>query len=114
VEKLLRAQQSGEGLSLHLNGIRALAAPDARGVELVGFGHSPRKHSFIRTAERLFARHNYRRRGSPRDSRLLIYLDQMRLTIRTLGKLTEESIPPQAKEDLLRVFLDWKRAQETQ
>ena len=43
-----------------------------------------------------------------------IYLDQMRLTIRTLGKLTEDSVPPQAKEDLLQVFRDWKRAQGTQ
>ena len=37
-----------------------------------------------------------------------IYLDQMRTTIRTLGGLREESIPPHAKEDLLRVFRTWK------
>jgi predicted anti-sigma-YlaC factor YlaD len=37
-----------------------------------------------------------------------IYLDQMRTTIRTLGRLREEFIPPQAMEDLLRVFRAWK------
>jgi len=37
-----------------------------------------------------------------------IYLDQMRTAIRTLGSLREESIPLQAKEDLLRVFRTWK------
>ena len=36
------------------------------------------------------------------------YLDQMRTTIAVLGRLEEESIPPQAKEDLLRVFRAWK------
>ena len=38
-----------------------------------------------------------------------IYLDQMRLTIQTLGKLTEESIPPRAREELLLTFRSWKK-----
>ena len=38
------------------------------------------------------------------------YLVQMRQTIKLAGKLTEESIPPQAREDLLGVFRDWKKA----
>ena len=38
------------------------------------------------------------------------YLDQMRLTVRTLGKLTEESIPPAQKQQLLHVFRDWKNS----
>jgi len=37
------------------------------------------------------------------------YLDQMRQTIRTLGRLTEESLPEDAKQDLLRIFRDWKK-----
>jgi anti-sigma factor RsiW len=37
------------------------------------------------------------------------YLDQMRLTIDALGKLTEESIEPHARDDLLRLFRDWKK-----
>lgn len=37
------------------------------------------------------------------------YLDQMRQTIRALGRLTEESIPPQARQELLRVFRRWKK-----
>jgi anti-sigma factor RsiW len=36
------------------------------------------------------------------------YLQQMRLTIRTLGTLSEESLPPGAEQALLRVFHDWK------
>jgi len=39
------------------------------------------------------------------------YLDQMRLTINTLGKLTEDSLEPQAREDLLQLFRDWKQSQ---
>jgi len=37
------------------------------------------------------------------------YLDQMRRTIDMLGKLTEESIAPQAREELLQIFRDWKK-----
>jgi len=36
------------------------------------------------------------------------YLQQMRLTIRTLGTLSEASIPPVARQRLLSVFCDWK------
>ncbi len=38
-----------------------------------------------------------------------IYIDQMRLTIRAVGALTEEHIPPVARDELLRRFGDWKR-----
>ena len=38
------------------------------------------------------------------------YLDQMRTTIRSLGLLSEETIEPKAKEDLLRVFRTWKQS----
>jgi anti-sigma factor RsiW len=37
------------------------------------------------------------------------YLDQMRQTIQALGKLTEETIAPQARDELLKAFRDWKR-----
>ena len=36
------------------------------------------------------------------------HLEQMRETINLLGTLTEESISPQAEEQLLRAFRDWK------
>jgi len=36
------------------------------------------------------------------------YLQQMRDTIRTVGNLKEASLSPQAKENLLRLFRDWK------
>lgn len=42
------------------------------------------------------------------------YLDQMRQTIRTLGRLTEESLPEGAKQDFLRIFRDWKKAPPTE
>ncbi len=38
------------------------------------------------------------------------YLEQMRLTISTLGRLTEEAIPPEARHELLQAFRNWKRA----
>jgi anti-sigma factor RsiW len=37
------------------------------------------------------------------------YLEQMRQTIRLLGRLTEADVAPQALEELLRVFRAWKR-----
>ncbi len=36
------------------------------------------------------------------------YLEQMRTTIRLAGTLSEESIPPEGKEELLRVLRSWK------
>ena len=36
------------------------------------------------------------------------YLEQMRLKIATLGRLTEESIEPRARDELLQLFRDWK------
>ena len=40
-----------------------------------------------------------------------VYLEQMRQTIRTLGLLPQESISPDAKDELLAVFRRWKREQ---
>jgi predicted anti-sigma-YlaC factor YlaD len=37
------------------------------------------------------------------------YLDQMRRTLTTLGTLPEESIPQQARDDLLNAFRTWKQ-----
>jgi anti-sigma factor RsiW len=38
------------------------------------------------------------------------YLEQMRLTIRAAGRLTEDSIEPAARDRLLDLFRDWKRS----
>ena len=35
------------------------------------------------------------------------HLDQMRETIRASGAITEESISPSARDDLLEAFADW-------
>lgn len=37
------------------------------------------------------------------------YLEQMRRTIQMLGRLTEESVTPEAEQALLRIFRDWKK-----
>ena len=37
------------------------------------------------------------------------YLDQMRQTIRTLGRLPEESLSPEARDGLLAAFRAWSR-----
>jgi anti-sigma factor RsiW len=36
-----------------------------------------------------------------------LYLEQIREVIRTLGRLTEETIPPEARDELLVTFRDW-------
>jgi len=36
------------------------------------------------------------------------YLQQMRKTIQTVGNLQENILSPQAKENLLRLFRNWK------
>jgi hypothetical protein len=38
------------------------------------------------------------------------YLDQMRTTITTVGRIREEDVPPETREQLLTAFRDWKRA----
>ncbi|MEA2397581.1 MAG: hypothetical protein QOK25_1137 [Thermoleophilaceae bacterium] len=38
------------------------------------------------------------------------YVEQMRVTSRALGGLTEETISPEAREALLHAFRDWKAA----
>jgi predicted anti-sigma-YlaC factor YlaD len=40
-----------------------------------------------------------------------VYLDQLRQTIRLFGALTEENIPDDAKDHLLRAFRDWQRGE---
>jgi anti-sigma factor RsiW len=37
------------------------------------------------------------------------YLEQIREVVRTLGRLTEETIPPRARDELLVAFRDWQR-----
>lgn len=38
-----------------------------------------------------------------------LYIDQMRLTIKAVGQLSEDSLGPAAKEELLAAFRDWKK-----
>jgi predicted anti-sigma-YlaC factor YlaD len=38
------------------------------------------------------------------------YLDQMRETLRALGRIPEETISAQAREELLAAFRDWRAA----
>lgn len=35
------------------------------------------------------------------------YVEQMRITINTVGRIDEESISPEAKDSLLHAFRDW-------
>lgn len=37
------------------------------------------------------------------------YIGQLRTTIRATGMLSEESIPDEAREELLAAFRDWRR-----
>jgi predicted anti-sigma-YlaC factor YlaD len=38
------------------------------------------------------------------------YLDQMRETIRVTGALKEEDLAVETRDELLRIFRDWKRS----
>ena len=37
----------------------------------------------------------------------LYYLGQMRITLEAVGRIPEESISPEARDELLRAFGDW-------
>jgi Putative zinc-finger len=37
------------------------------------------------------------------------YVDQIRTTIAGVGRIEEEDIPPETREQLLTAFRDWKR-----
>jgi predicted anti-sigma-YlaC factor YlaD len=37
------------------------------------------------------------------------YLSQMKMTIQLLGKVTEDDVTAQARDELLTIFQDWKR-----
>jgi anti-sigma factor RsiW len=37
------------------------------------------------------------------------YLDQMRTTVSTVGRIAEEDVPPDARAKLLTAFREWKR-----
>ncbi len=37
------------------------------------------------------------------------YVEQMRHTVQTMGRLTEDSIDPKARDQLLELFRGWKR-----
>jgi anti-sigma factor RsiW len=38
------------------------------------------------------------------------YVEQMRLVIEATGRLTEEDVPPEAREELLAAFRGWRDA----
>jgi hypothetical protein len=38
------------------------------------------------------------------------YVEQMRTTVATVGRVREEDVPPETKERLLAAFRDWKRS----
>ena len=37
------------------------------------------------------------------------YLEQMRTTISTVGRITEEEVPPVTRDKLLAAFREWRR-----
>ena len=37
------------------------------------------------------------------------YVDQLRTTVETVGRVREEDVPPDTRERLLTAFKDWKR-----
>jgi predicted anti-sigma-YlaC factor YlaD len=39
-----------------------------------------------------------------------VYLEQIRATAETVGRVREEDVPPETKEKLLTAFREWKRS----
>ena len=40
----------------------------------------------------------------------IVYVEQMRATAETVGRVREEDVPPETKEKLLAAFREWKRS----
>jgi anti-sigma factor RsiW len=40
----------------------------------------------------------------------IVYVEQMRATVATVGRITEEDVPPEATERLMTAFRDWRRS----
>ena len=40
----------------------------------------------------------------------IVYVEQIRATAATVGRVREEDVPPEAKEQLLTAFREWKRS----
>ncbi len=38
------------------------------------------------------------------------YVEQMRTTVASVGRIREEDVPPETRERLLTAFRDWKRS----
>lgn len=38
------------------------------------------------------------------------YVEQMRATVATVGRVREEDVPPEVKDRLMAAFRDWKRS----
>jgi anti-sigma factor RsiW len=38
------------------------------------------------------------------------YVDQMRTTVATVGRVREEDVPPETRDRLLTAFREWKRS----
>ena len=58
--------------------------------------------SMPREDRRRFERHLTKCDGCTR------YVEQMRTTVRMVGSISEESVPPNVREELLAAFRDWK------
>jgi hypothetical protein len=40
----------------------------------------------------------------------IVYVEQIRATAKTVGRVREEDVPPETKEKLLTAFREWKRS----
>jgi anti-sigma factor RsiW len=38
------------------------------------------------------------------------YVEQMRATVATVGRISEDDVPPETREKLLTAFREWKRS----
>ncbi len=38
------------------------------------------------------------------------YVDQMRVTVESVGRISEEDVPPETRDALITAFREWKRS----
>ena len=93
-----------------------LRAPRSKGTSMA------ESHDHVRCTEVVEPVTDYLERSLPPDEAALVeqhlnccegcvgYVDQIRTTIETLGRIEPEEVPPQVRAQLLTAFRDWTRS----
>ena len=96
--------------------VKSLRAPRSKGTSMA------ESHDHVSCTEVVELVTDYLERSLPPDEAALVeqhlnccegcvwYVDQIRTTIETLGRIEPEEVPPQVRAQLLTAFRDWTRS----